>query len=651
MLSWIAYYLIKGVSFILGHIPLQGALACGRIAGYVCWMFHRRKWVAYANLRAAFNGKYSSQELRRIVRKTYTNLGQTFVELLRFPFITKEYIENNFVLLAGSKERIESVLRQGKGGVFLTAHLDNWELAGYYSASQGYPLKVLVTEQKISRVNELLNHYRELCGNKVIGKGMPLREMMGALQDNELIAIVGDQGGEKEDVYLRFFGRLVATPPGAFRIAQKYKSAIIPCMMVREAQGRHAVHILEPFTFNTDGEVELRKIMGDYFALLERYIQEHPDQWLWGHKRWKHCRTKRVAILSDEKPGHVNQSKAVFSALQEAVADDTAEDGTRFEIELKHIPVKFKNSFARICFRLLIPFLLPFLKGRLAWLRYFLEQETFKTISDGYYDITISCGASVIAFSLLLKQENLAKNIVIMKPPFPYDLFAHDLVIKHAHDQRIKARNVVETLLVPTVITKAFVRGEGESLVRTYRLASDGKYLCVLVGGDTKSYRFDVARFRDIMMSIKRCAQELGYKMLVTNSRRTRSEINRILEDELRHKDICPVFIDVNEYNPPNVVYGMVGLAELVFVTEESVSMISESVQSGQKVFLIRPSHGKVALKHQKFHALLQERGLVKILEGCVSGAAIREHCRARSGDEYLKKSKIEIQDKLKKLL
>jgi Kdo2-lipid IVA lauroyltransferase/acyltransferase len=651
MVSWIAYYLIKIVSFILGHLSLKAALTCGRIAGNVCWLFHRRKWIAYANLRAAFRGKFRAKELQRIARKMYGNLGETFVELLRFPYITKEYIENNFLLLAGSKERIDSVLQQGNGGVFLTAHLDNWELAGYYSAAQGYPLKVLVTEQKISKVNDLLNNYRELCGNTVIGKGMPLREMMSALQNNELVAIVGDQGGDREDVYLRFFGRLVATPPGAFRIAQKYKSAIIPCMMMREPQGHHAVHILEPFIFGDDNEVELRKLMERYFTLLERYIQERPDQWLWGHKRWKHCRTKRVAIISDEKPGHVNQSKAIFSALKDAVVNDRTTDGTAYEFELTHVSIEFKSAVTRKVFLLIAPLMITLLKGRLSFLRFFLTPSSYQTFADGYYDITISCGASVIPFSLLLKNENLAKNVVIMKPPFPYDLFQHDLVVKHAHDKAIKTACVVETLLAPTVINEAFVRSEGEALARIFRLKSDNKYFGVLIGGDAKSYRFDVELFRGIIVSIRECAEALNFKILVTNSRRTRGEITRVLQEELSGREICPLFIDVNEHNPPKVVYGMIGLADVVFVSEESVSMISESVQSGKKVCLVKPSLGRVAPKHQKFHALLQERGLLKIMDGLVSVEGVREHCMARSNDDFLQQNMRMLQDKLKTLL
>ncbi|MFC1808839.1 ELM1/GtrOC1 family putative glycosyltransferase [Candidatus Omnitrophota bacterium] len=647
------YYLIKFLSFILGKMPLSSALFMGRSAGFFCWLLHKRKWIAYANLRAAFLNKYSSKELKNIVRGSYCNLGQTFVELLRFPYITKEYLENNLVISEESKKRIERARKRGKGGIFLTAHLDNWELAGYYSAATGYPLKVLVTEQKISKVNELLNHYRELCGNTVIGKGMPLRDMMNALSHNELMAIVGDQGGARDDMYLRFFNRLAATPQGAFRIAQKYDSAILPCMMVRKDNNYHRVNILDHIEFGklSDKDADLRRAMEEYFSLLENYIRENPAQWLWGHKRWKYCRTKRVAIISDGKPGHLNQSHAVYQMLEQSVADDRATDGTAFEFELTSIPVHFKSKFRKKLFRCLFPFLFPLMRGRLSMLKYFLEKKSFESILYGYYDITISCGSSVIPLSLLLKRENMAKNILIMKPPFPYNKFNHDLIIKHAHDIYKRRENVIETLVAPTLVSKEFVEEEGKRLIAQSSLDSRQKYISILVGGDTKKYKFDESLFRDNLIAIREIASALGYKILITNSRRTRKDIVQVLKDEFSDQVKTPLFIDVNEYNPKNIVYGMIGVSELVFVTEESVSMISEAVQSYKKVLLVKPSYHSVAPKHTRFHNLLLERKLLRFFRYKESHIEITDYLKDVISEESLKNNYIALQNKLKKLL
>ncbi|MBN1492523.1 MAG: mitochondrial fission ELM1 family protein [Candidatus Omnitrophica bacterium] len=647
------FLLVRGLSFVLGHVPLSVALAFGRVVAFICWFLHKRKWVAYANLRAAFPGQYSARELKRIVRMTYINLGQTFVELLRFPYIKKEYVDNNFILLEGSKERVEDVLAHNKGGIFLTAHLDNWELAGYYSAAQGYPLKVLVTQQKISKANELLNSYRELCGNTVIGKGMPLREMMQALQDNQLVAIVGDQGGDKDDMYLRFFGRLTATPGGAFRIAQKYNSAIIPCMMIREAKGCHQVHILEPLYFHVaeEQECDLRHIMQDYFALLEDYIRRKPEQWMWGHKRWKHCRTKRVAIVGDGKAGHVTQSKAVFQMLQQAVAENIASDGTKYEFELTHIDIRFKNLFLKKLFSLIMSLIMPFMRGRLSLLRPFFDNESFDKILNGYYDITISCGSSVLPISVLLKQENAGKNVLIMKPSFPYSLMHHDLIIKHAHDTFKKGSNIVETLLAPSLVSSDYLAEQCKELRTKYALKNGERFYCILIGGDTKNYRFDNDHVCTIVAVIKDAAAMTGHKIVITNSRRTRADTTDMLKDEFGDTNICPVFIDVNENNPENIVYGLIGVADVVFVSEESVSMISEAVQGGKKVFLLRSSRDRVALKHRRFHALLEKRGLIRVLHKDSTAHDINDYFKAEMIGADLREFQTMIQDKLRSLL
>lgn len=648
-MSWIAYFLIKGVSWILGHLPVTAALWCGKKAAQICYAFHKRKWFAYANLRAAFPGKYSGKELRSIVRKMYENLGQTFVELLRFPYVTKDYADTHFILTDGSLERIQQALSHGNGVVFLTAHLDNWELAGYYSAMRGFPLQVLATMQKHTKVNDLLNTYREIPGNTVIGKGMPLREMMAALKENKLVAIVGDQGGAKTDMYIRFFDRLAATPDGAFRIAQKLNSVILPCIMTRLDHGKHEVHICDtiPHDRAEDKEESLRIALEEYVCLLEERITMHPEQWMWGHKRWKHCHTKRVTVISDGKAGHENQSKAVYEMLR-AVA---IEEEPAYEFSMTVIPIVFKNVRARAIFRFFGWMLIPFTRGRMEVLRWFVDDTTLRALTANYCDIVISTGSSVIPFSLMLKRENAAKNVVVMTPSFPLNLFYHELIIKHKHDKRPDGNNVVETCVAPTLVTQDVIETETQRFVETYGLDRGKKYMCLLIGGETKNFSFDASIFSRFIAEVKVFAEEHDYYVVLTNSRRTRTDITDLLVCEFDAWERCAVFVNVTVHNPQSVVYGMMGIADMIFVTEESVSMISESVQSKTKVMLVKPSRQSVAAKHTRFHAVLRDRGLVRVLEQDDMSGQIARYCEEKNVVQGVHDTAMDMRKRLKELI
>ena len=613
--DWLLVRIVKGISFLLGHMPLSWGLCIGRFVGRLCYILHARKWYAYANIRAAFPGKYTAHERCRIVRESYANLGQTFIELLRFPYLDAAYARTYFELSEGSVERIRGVLARGKGVVFLTAHLDNWELAGYYSAYCGYPLKVLVSEQKHSGLNDLLNSYREVCGNQVIGKGMPIREMMHALKENNLVAIVGDQAGRSTDLYLRFFGRLTTTHSGAFRIAHRNGSALLPCIMVRKPAGRHQVLILDEIPFGTSGKSEndMVQALRSYLDILEKYIAENPEQWMWAHKRWKFCKTKHVILLTDGKPGHEKQSKAVFTLLQEATK---AHDHTiPVEFNLSEIPVRFKSRFHKNLFQVCAGGLLPFIRRHLSWLAFFLTAETVALLEKTHGDIIISCGSSVLPVALAAKQENMAKNVVIMRPSFPYNLFRHDCIIKHAHDTMQPLDNVVETFLAPTDITPELVKEKARVFALAHGLNRKQTYVCFLVGGETKGYSFDAALFRSQLRAVIAAAREAGCRILATNSRRTREDITALMAEELSASGRCDLCIDVNHENPPDAVYAMIGLSRVVFVSEESVSMTSEAIQSGRKVVLFRPSRDTIADKHRRFHTLLENKSLLECMD------------------------------------
>jgi len=629
-MSLVACWIIKLISCIFGLLPLPWALFLGRCVGRSCYVLHKRKWAGYVNIRAAFPGKYTAREIQGIVARSYENLAQTFVELLRFPYVKQPYVDTHFKQSPGATERIKKALSHGHGVVFLTAHLDNWELAGLYASYCGFPLKVLVTEQKHSQVNDLLNAYREIPGNTVIGKGMPLRELLAALKNNDLVAIVGDQGGKPGDFFVPFFDRLAATPAGAFRIAKKMKSTILPCMMVRKQNGHHDVNILDEIslTNGADDEACIHSAASTYVRILEEYIANNPDQWMWMHKRWKYCRTKRITIVSDAKAGHLNQSNGVYAMLVEGAQTRVPEGEQPYVCELQTITIAFRSYVREKAFRCLAPLFIPFARTHLDLLRYFLTPASYEALRDNYCDVVISCGAGALPFALMLKQENRADNVLVMKPSFPYTLFHHDLIIKHAHDVMKDKEHIITTVVAPSVASSAFIEREAAVLRTRYNLSKDQRYVSILIGGDTKKYVFDIELFTACVQKVKALAEKLGYRLVVSNSRRTRPDISKMLDGIFNGDATCDMFIDVRKDNPENCVYGMIGLSDIVFVTEESVSMISEAVQSRKKVFVMQPAHTKVAKKHAVFHKHLVVQDLIQFFDYTRTITELIEHTK-----------------------
>ncbi|MBU1862137.1 MAG: mitochondrial fission ELM1 family protein [Candidatus Omnitrophica bacterium] len=607
LVDWIGYWAVRLLACCINALPFQWALAVGRFLGAVFYYCHKRKRVAYVNLKAAFGTQYTPRELKRIARRTYVHIAQIAVEMFRFPYLDEAYVDT-YVQMDGM-ERIPQALKKGKGLMFLTGHFGNWELMGIASAIRGFPMKILAREQKHSRLNGFLNRLRSTHDNEVIGKGMAVREIMQALRHNEIVAFASDQSGGPDGVYVDLFDRKTSTPPGVISIAQRTGCVVLPAFIVRKQKGRQHVCVHEPLEIPATGNAkeDVKVGLRNYLQLLEQYVRKYPDQWLWGHKRWKYTLNRSVVFLTDDKAGHRSQ----VQALLELFEDVAQEKGLQLTTEI--CTVRYKSEIHRM-FLFVIAFLCGrWMQGYIPFLRFFLLPESYEKVRTAYADVVVSCGASAVPLNILLKHENGAKNIAIMKPPFPYNHCNFDLMLIPQHDYcPVKRKNIIKltVALSPTDTDK--LKSEGKKLKEKLML-SNNNIMSVLVGGDTKDYVYDVNMVEKTIDELIRLTRERNGFLLVTTSRRTRPDIIHLVKEKLFQEDCCKLLVIPTENNIENIVYGMIDVARIIIVTEDSVSMISESVQSGKPVIVIKMAKKGISKKHVRFQNNLIDEKLITV--------------------------------------
>jgi KDO2-lipid IV(A) lauroyltransferase len=350
-------------------IPVSAALRIGKIVGLLIYHFHpKRKRIAYANLKAAFGSEKEPVELKRILRDTYKNYGQTITEMLRIPRIDSDYLRER-VRVRGI-DRIKEAHARGKGVIFFTSHFGNWELSTLKSAQVGFPIHVLARAQRYKKLDGLLNAYREKLGCKVVNRGMSLRAMIRALKDNKIIGILSDQDVGRSGVFIDFFGRPASHAVGAIRLARDTGAAILPSFIVRDGGG-HIIYIEEisdvPRT--ADRGTDITKGLKRQAGTLESYIRRYPDQWMWVYTRWKSTPLRKVVILSDGKRGHLNQSLAALDVIKRCRRDAGFEDeDTLSEI----IDVRFRSRFSKTLLSVLAVFASHIWQGDMRMMRFCL---------------------------------------------------------------------------------------------------------------------------------------------------------------------------------------------------------------------------------------------------------------------------------------
>src|SRR5438093_3460459 len=150
----------------------------------------RLRRVGMRNLEIALPG-LNAKERTRIVNGVFRSIARMLVTFARFPRMTKDNI-HQWIRYEGY-EHFESALRQGKGVLFATAHLGNWELSAFAHALMSTPMHVVVRPLDNPRIDALVARRRTGSGNRLIEKKDFARSILAALASNEAVGILIDQ--------------------------------------------------------------------------------------------------------------------------------------------------------------------------------------------------------------------------------------------------------------------------------------------------------------------------------------------------------------------------------------------------------------------------------------------------------------------------
>ncbi|MCC6759229.1 MAG: mitochondrial fission ELM1 family protein [Candidatus Omnitrophica bacterium] len=611
----IVYWAVRIFGAFVRILPVGLAMQVGKGIGAVAYhvdVKHRK--VVYANLRTAFAKSKTPQQLKAIAKQTFANYGQNLVELFRFPIMDEEKF-NHFVKLEG-REHIDEAIRQGKGAILLAMHFGSWELANRIGTILGHPYKVLVKAQsKNSRLGELLNSVRSNSSSaNVVERGMATREILKSLKNNEVVALVVDQGG-RDGVLVPFFGKEASMSVGAVRIALKTGAPICFANIMRVDGPYHRLVIQKPFELVNSGDTDkdIVENLGKIVKVMEGYISQSPAEYMWFYKIWKYSKEAVIKIVTDGKAGHLRQAEAIASLLKTAFA----ERGVTANLPI--VKAEFKNkSLSRFCSVASVAANLFSHRGRQGLLRSCLTEDSYVQMMSIKPDFIISCGSSVAPVNFLLSQEYQSKSAVILKPGI-LSFRRFDLVVLPRHDMKRKRwpSNVVVTHGAPNLITPQYLAEQTSGLLKRFShlKSGDNFKIGVLLGGDTPEFVLSEQRVRILVHQLMETAEEAQADILLTTSRRTSARVENLLMRELKKYARCKFLVLANRENVPEAVGGILGLADVVVVSGDSISMVSEAVSSGKKVaaFFVDDRSGTPfeQTKHGRFLERLTNDGYI----------------------------------------
>jgi KDO2-lipid IV(A) lauroyltransferase len=219
----------------------------------------------------------------RIVDGVFRSIARLLVSFAHFPGLTPQNI-GEWIRYEGY-EHFEQALARGRGVLFATAHLGNWELSAFAHAMLSHPMHVVVRPLDNPLIDALVSRRRSLSGNFLIDKREFARPILKALALNQAVGILVDQNSAPESgVFVNFFGIPACAFSGFAKLAFHSGAAVIPGFALwSDREQRYILRFDAPLEITGDAAADTARIQSH----LERVIREYPDQWMWIHRRWR----------------------------------------------------------------------------------------------------------------------------------------------------------------------------------------------------------------------------------------------------------------------------------------------------------------------------------------------------------------------------
>jgi Kdo2-lipid IVA lauroyltransferase/acyltransferase len=253
----------------------------------------REDRIGRENLKAAFPEK-SPEEIERVLSGVWDNLGRIGAEFAHLDHIWDYDAEHpekqsRVEFSQRTKELFDRLRDDGKPALFFACHLGNWELPALAAVAHGLDAAILFRRPNIESADRAIEKIRAVKMGTLIpaGRDAPLR-LAQALQNGQHVAMLVDQY-LTNGVEVTFFGRKTTANPMLARLRRQVDCPIHGTRIIRLPNNRFRAELSEEVkpVFDASGQIDVQGTMQAITNVVEDWVREYPEQWLWLHRRWR----------------------------------------------------------------------------------------------------------------------------------------------------------------------------------------------------------------------------------------------------------------------------------------------------------------------------------------------------------------------------
>jgi lauroyl/myristoyl acyltransferase len=284
---------------LVRRLPEPVAYGLGRAGGRAFYRLDAgRRQALRANLRHVLGRAVTPAELEAVVRRGFATYGRYWVEAFRLEDLPAAEIRRRLTL--EGREHLDAAVAAGRGTIFASPHLGNWDAGGAWLAASGYPATAVVERLRPAELYERFAAYRRGLGLELLpldDGSETMRGVLRALRAGRVVGLVCDRDLTGGGLPVRLFGAATVMPGGPASLALRTGATLLPCAVYQDRRRGHWHAVIRPPLRpepSGDSRADVQALTQRLADEFERLIARAPDQWHVLSHHWREAEHVRV---------------------------------------------------------------------------------------------------------------------------------------------------------------------------------------------------------------------------------------------------------------------------------------------------------------------------------------------------------------------
>ena len=230
---------------------------------------------------------FNKAKTAKMIRRNINVFGQTLIDKIAVLSgtarqLTFEHEDGHY---------LNELAANGKGGILISAHLGNWEVAGHLLKRIDSPINIVMYDGEQEQMKQYMEQFEQKRSfNLILIKEdmSHIYEMSAALNRNEFICLHADRfrPGNRTMKHM-FLGEEASFPAGPFILASKLRAPVCFVFAFKESNFHYHFYAHRPQTYEGRGTAGMERMLDDYVSILEKRLKQYPEQWFNYFDFWK----------------------------------------------------------------------------------------------------------------------------------------------------------------------------------------------------------------------------------------------------------------------------------------------------------------------------------------------------------------------------